>query len=174
MTSEQIITDEDVTGHPSSDPQSLADRAVSALADYCGWHVAPVREETVEVESDGSGVVFLPTLRIVEVVSVAVAGEPVTVVRSDWSQNGWLRVKAKSGAVVVVTLKHGFDVTAALKDAALGLAAMDQQSPDGRLVSSQRLGDRQVTYYTPTQLTDVLTPGDPRVTLARYVLPPRP
>ena len=169
-----IIDGSDVTGHPTSNPDILAMRAIAAIEDYCGWHVAPVREETIEVESDGSGVVFLPTLRIESISAVTVDGSTVTVKREDWSRNGWLRVSARCGVVVAVTLKHGFEVTESLKAAALGLAAMEQQSPDGRLISAQRLGDRQVSYYTPTQLTDVMTPGDPRLTLNRYVIPPRP
>lgn len=170
----RIIDAVDVAGHPSLDPDVLALRAVAAIEDYCGWHVAPVREETVEVESDGSGVVFLPTLRIESISSVTVNDEPVTVERGDWSRVGRLRVPARCGDVVSVTMRHGFKVTESLKAAALGLAAMEQQSPDGRMVSAQSLGDRSVSYYTPTQLTDVMTPGDPRLTLRRYVIPARP
>lgn len=169
-----VISTNDYAGHPSTDPQDVVDAANAAIRDYCGWHVAPVIEETVEVESDGSGVVFLPTLRIVDLVSVEVGGAARVVRRSDWSRNGWLRVHAGVGAPVVVTMRHGFEATASLKTAALGLAAMGTQAPDGRMIARQRLGDRDVTYYTPTQMTDVLTPGDPRVTLNRYRLPTRP
>lgn len=171
---ESIITGVDVLGHPSQDPDTLAARAVAAIRDYCGWHVAPVLQETVTVESDGSGVVFLPTLRVVSVDAVEVDGVPVTVARRDWSQYGWLRVSAEVGVPVAVTLTHGYDVTESLKAAALTLAQA-AKSPDDRLIRSQRLGDAQIDYVSASAAIEaVRVPGSARTTLDRYVLPARP
>lgn len=174
MADTSIIMGADVIGHPSQDPDTLAGRANAAVRDYCGWHVAPVLQETVTVESDGSGVVFLPTLRIVSVEAVEVDGSPVTVQRRDWSQNGWLRVHAACGVPVVVTMKHGVEITESLRAAALTLAQA-AKSPDDRLIRSQRLGDAQIDYVAASAAIEaVRVPGSARTTLDRYVLPARP
>jgi hypothetical protein len=53
---------------PASDEDRLL-QAEALVRAYCGWHIAPVRTHTVVVSSFDATLV-LPTLRLVEVVSV--------------------------------------------------------------------------------------------------------
>lgn len=103
--------------------------ALGMIRDECGWHIAPVLDTTHRLDSDGSRLVVLPTLRLVGVSSVTVDGQPVT--DYEWSENGMLRLASvpprKFGAVEV-TMSHGYDdmpaivtaITAALETSEAG------------------------------------------------------
>lgn len=88
-----------------ADAWAAANAAVRA---YCGWHVAPVITETVTLDGSGTNLMFLPTLRLVDLVSILNDGEAV-------SDPGWSAAGIVRGAWtdkfrgVVAEMEHGFE-----------------------------------------------------------------
>lgn len=94
------------------DPLVAAEQAVR---NYCGWHVAPVVTETVTARPAVAGVIYLPTLKLVDLLSVTVSGTALTadeLAEVEWSEDGMLRRPGgwpKKWRSVVVTISHGYD-----------------------------------------------------------------
>lgn len=110
------MTDIQIAGVTLSDPdltEADVELAWGVIQEECGWHVAPVVEHTLTLDGNGAPVLALPSLRVVEVLSVFVDGVDVTD-DVQWSEAGLLRRKScrvfpKRYRSVVVTLRHGFD-----------------------------------------------------------------
>src|SRR5699024_12271535 len=45
----------------------LVAAATQAIRDYCGWHVAPVEEETLALDGTGTDTLLLPSRLVVDV-----------------------------------------------------------------------------------------------------------
>lgn len=96
--------------------------ASAAIRSYCGWHVAPVLEETVTLDGNGGTVLMLPTLRLVSLDEVRVHGEVVGDV--EWSHMGALRGRwPNRWRSIQVRMHHGFDAPADLLGVVLEAAA---------------------------------------------------
>lgn len=81
--------------------------ACAAVRAYCGWHVAPVVTETVTLDGRGRASYFLPTLRLVDLVSVAADG--AAVVDPEWSVMGEVRgVYSDLLRGIVAVMEHGY------------------------------------------------------------------
>lgn len=101
----------------------------------CGWHVAPVVTETITVDSDGGPLLVLPSLRVVDVTSVSIAGAEVAA--PAWSSHGVIRGCWPAGQRnVAVTLAHGFDRAPA------GLVALAKQFLTNPLAPGARVASR--------------------------------
>lgn len=78
---------------------SVTQAQVTAIAEAiqleCGWHIAPVLEETVVLDSEGTSVLKLPTLKmsaLVEVLNTA-TGEPIPIdLATGWSESGLISI----------------------------------------------------------------------------------
>src|SRR3954468_1891366 len=97
---------------------------------YCGWHVAPVLTMDLLLDGSGSASQRLPSLHVVDVLSVTSGGTDLDVSTLQWSADGYMRSAGHwygdgywGGWTshlrgVAVTLRHGFaledvgDVTA--------------------------------------------------------------
>lgn len=80
--------------------------AEGAVTGYCGWHVAPERTETIRVQAPGSRVLLLPSLHVVDVVSVLDdKGAPV---EHTWEATGVLRLRGARTGRLDVTFTHGY------------------------------------------------------------------
>lgn len=158
-----------------STPDERLEQAQERVRDFCGWHIAPSRTETLTVDGPGSRWLVLPTLRLTAVTSVTEDGALVDAGDYTWSAYGVLTrtygswTRRRSGIVVVFV--HGFDavpppvvaVTRALAQRATdnaGSAARQQAGP----FSMQYSGDGAVMG---------LLEGE-KAALGRYRLPPRP
>lgn len=157
----------DLKGFPGA---PFSPNAVAAAADSvrveAGWHVAPVREETVEVETDGARVALLPSLRVVSVSEVR-DGESGAVL------GGWRVSKARGvlvrkhgcwPAMIEVDLKHGYE---SCPPALLPVIAERAQRARAGLVRQENIGARSVSY---AQTYDTVGSS----ILARFALPARP
>lgn len=99
--------------------------ASAGIRRACGWHVAPVVDETVTLDGPGSDVLMLRTGRLVAVDAVVDGGEVLTdgtdVLDGDltssaffWSGDGWVRrvsgrfTSRERG--VSVSIRHGWDL----------------------------------------------------------------
>lgn len=111
----------DLTGQPA--PPGLLGQASAAVRRYCGWHISPVIDEQLIVDGSGGRALGLPTLRLLDVLSVYEPGavvvsnpplpeEQVSLADLDWSVSGWLsRVTPWTDRErgVWVTARHGFE-----------------------------------------------------------------
>lgn len=115
--------------------QPNIDAAVASIRTQCEWHIAPVLEQTFEVDASPRGF-FIPTLRLVEIVSMVDGDDQEKNLLAESRKlrvYGRGRVKLISGPVlpefVKVTVRHGHDafppellpvVAARARDAAQG------------------------------------------------------
>lgn len=123
----------------------IADAVIRA---YCGWHVAPVVEDDLILDSDGGKRLVLPTLHLLEVLSLVVDGDVIT--DFTFSENGWLTLPnrtrfPKKDRCVEVKIKHGFSYVPELTNIRSKLVSRAMMSPAGTIVS-QRAGTQSVTY----------------------------
>ena len=83
---------------------------VSAIRDYCGWHIAPVIESTFTLDGPDGELIQLRTLRLEGVATVKVDGVEVT--DYEWSEDGSLRRCYWTNRYrgVEVTASHGYAV----------------------------------------------------------------
>lgn len=90
-----------------------ADRLLQAEAlvrAYCGWHIAPLREDVeVTVRGDGGSVLMLPSLHVTAVTAVVQDGSTL-VADTDytWSEAGVLTSYYWGTGPVTVTFSHGY------------------------------------------------------------------
>ncbi|HEY9310242.1 MAG TPA: hypothetical protein VIP82_20760 [Microbacterium sp.] len=107
---------------------------------HCGWHVAPLIEETLTLDGSGGRDILLPSLRVVEVLSVTNDGVDVTT-QVDTSRAGMLRLPSgcwtdRFGRVTV-QLRHGYDLDEVPEVAAI-IAGVAKRGPNaGRVDASE-------------------------------------
>lgn len=168
MTNDLAAPDDlaEFPGAPFAD--SLLDAAVSAVRGEVGWHIAPSRNDTVDVDSRGGRYLFLPSLYVTAVTTVEdVTGDVATAI-DDWrfSANGTLYRAAgwpAGTAAVRVAMTHGFASCPA--DLLSVLAERCQLSAVNRAYAREGVGPFSVTLRDRADRAAV----DPAV--ARYQLP---
>lgn len=151
------------------------DAALAAVRAYCGWHVAPVQEESLTLDGPGSGTLILPSLRVNDVTSVVENGTELDPDTYEWSRSGmvrrlgWTRWTTRYRGIVI-TLAHGYE------ELPLDLQGVVDQLvtrstagiPAG--LASRTVGPFTESYASSSDLS-ALTTAD-RSTLDRYRLPP--
>jgi hypothetical protein len=155
--------------------------AQAAVRRFCGWHVAPVIEQTFTVDGPGGHVLALPTLRLVDVLAVSQDGVEFTadeIAAMDWSHDGYIRAPlqvmdwpddwrwhpgrwTKRLRGVQVTIVHGFESTPELEALIADLAS---RATTGVVVRKQ-IGNRSVEFTPPGLLQHE------KDMLAKYRLP---
>lgn len=99
-------------------------QAEATVRDYCGWHIAPSREETVTFADPVGSRLMLPSLYVTAVSSVTVDGVTQDPSTYRIHRNGWIERRGSGaqwyGGEVSVTFTHGYatppeSVTAAVK-----------------------------------------------------------
>jgi len=124
--------------------------ATQAIRDYCGWHVAPVKEDTLTLDGTGTDTILLPSRLVVDVTRVQVRGEELPASSYEWSTIGALRrlngVWPNSYRSIEVTLKHGFTDMSVLADVVQSISERVRLDPTGA-VSTQRAGTQQVGFF---------------------------
>lgn len=86
--------------------------AVAEVRSYCGWHIAPVVTETLTRDGSGGPVLVLPTLRLVDLVSLTEDGTALADL--EWSTSGMVyrggyRRWSPKFRAVVAEIEHGFE-----------------------------------------------------------------
>lgn len=124
--------------------------AGAAVRRWCGWHIAPVLEQTFTVDARGGRVLRLPTLRLVELVALSNDGVDVDLetvpVPVEWSHDGYLFGSfSRRLRGVQVTIRHGHESAADLAQILTDLAGRAQ--PAG--ITSKTKGSVSVTYAEP-------------------------
>jgi hypothetical protein len=168
---------------------------MAAVRAYCGWHIAPSRDETLVLDGPGGNVLCLPSLYVTDVTLITENGtdladgsDPEVPAQYQWSQAGIVRRSwagcswsGWSGAWwttelrgIAVTLTHGYD------DWPIELAGIIQ-AVAGRITDNPTgLEQQTVGPFTEKYATSgsggagtAFAAADESV-LARYRLPPRP
>lgn len=129
------------------DPLVAAEQAVRR---YCGWHVAPVVTETIVARPAVGGIIYLPTLKLVDVLGLKVSGVDLTedeLAAVEWSEDGMLRRPGgwpHRWRSVVATISHGHDD--ASDAAALIREIAARASIVGAGISGVVVGNRQTRF----------------------------
>lgn len=171
MALPNLIEPEALDGLPGGPyTEEMAEVGAHTVRRAARWHIAPVIKETIILDHDGAGVVRLPSLRVVDVLSVVdisrAEDRPLEYRRHyRWSEAGLLSGKFPAGfRVLSVTLEHGFDECPPEL-----LPVIAQASKEGR-TRTRQAGPFQETYEAgldshPTSTASVLS---------LYSLGPRP
>ena len=137
-----------LTSYRDGDPTLLLAAAEAAVRAYCGWHIAPVRTDTVTVDGSGAQVLPLPTMALRNVESVDENGQPVTLADMQWSASGFLHRPVgwtSNLRGVEVTFSHGYDdVPLEVQAVVLSVAARAAASPDG--ITRTQVGSVSVSF----------------------------
>lgn len=139
--------------------------AHGAVRRFCGWHVAPVIEETLTLDGSGGTDILLPSLRVMQLVSVLNDGTSVAS-QVDTSRAGILRLTSGTWTRrlgrVVVTLRHGYELDEVPEVAAI-IAGVAKRGPNsGRVDASESVNgasrggftDRGAPISIPLTLTE--------------------
>lgn len=78
--------------------------ALASARTFCGWHVTPERKETVTLDGHGGYKLLLPTMRVVDLISVTEDGVELDVDNVVWAARGVL-VKQRTGSTDLVDLR---------------------------------------------------------------------
>lgn len=107
-------------------------QAEQAVRDYCGWHIAPSRTQTVTLRGTASPNLMLPSLYVTAVTSVTVDGAPqVEGVDYDVHREGYLSRRGWgwwTGESIVVVFTHGYDGAAVPPSVTAAVQALAQNA----------------------------------------------
>lgn len=119
----------------SGDPQTLIDAAVAAIRSYCRWHVAPRVIEEIVLDGPGGVDLYVPTLRLMDIVSIDNAGVDIPVDTVDFSRDGIVELHRGAWSnrlgKIKLTVDHGYDDAHELTQLANTIAARAAVSPNG-------------------------------------------
>lgn len=157
-----------VTGDLADAAELALAAAVGEVVDFCGWHIAPQRTDTVTVDGSGSPIQALPTMRLVDLVSVTEDGTAVDVSDVQWSEAGYLwRSTSWTRRLrgVVAEIEHGYATTpATIVSIVCAAAARGLSMVPG--VARESSGGESISY-TPGEGVP-LTEQEQRVLARRY------
>ncbi|MBB3752609.1 hypothetical protein FHT44_005121 [Mycolicibacterium sp. BK634] len=161
--------------------QRALNAALARVRNYCGWHVSPVRSETIVKNGTNDRWLSLPTLKIVEVTEVTECGVvlDLSTIKQSADEPGFLVKQCGHWRYglsnIEVELSHGFtaDEAADFREAVLGLidtASLSIGSSNGGPVIFERVDDVE-THWSALPSAIENTPMD-KSTLARYRILP--
>lgn len=175
--SDDLVTAEDLADLPGAPfSESVVAMVCDAIRAECGWHIAPVREETITVDGSGGRALMLRTLHLVDVTAASENGTALASDAYDWSESGYILRDCgwtDRPRGVQLTIRHGLDACPAGLAAVIGslCAVVSSNNPT---VASETAGGVSVSYR---DLAAGLGEGErlaANSVIAKYALPPRP
>lgn len=141
MVVEQLVSPTDLSGFRGApfSPDVVKGASDSVRRD-CEWHIAPTLEQTIRVRG-GDSVLRLPTLHLVEVVSVT-SSKGVPVNGFDWLPNGVLEREGGFPRFVDVVFRHGYETC---PPELLNVVAERAANGSAGRVRQESLGSRSVS-----------------------------
>lgn len=159
MPADLTADDLDLLG---SDRDAVVASALASARRWCGWHVCPVREETLTLSGSGRDGLLLPTLRLVALVSASEGGRVLSLPDEavvDQSVPGLVR---RVGGVwpvgvgnVTVTFRHGWTPDEAPDWATAVATLAKSRLDDARRASGVRrhvVDDVETEWFSPGSL----------------------
>lgn len=124
-------------------------RGVSnAIRRYCGWHITPVKDDTVTLDGPGGHELTLPTMRIVGLTSITQLGTLVESDKYDWSELGEVDLLhgcwSSRYRSIVAAFSHGYEHASDVERVALAIASRELSSPSG--TTREQAGQVSVSY----------------------------
>lgn len=150
----------------------LLDAVTAEVQAHCGWHIAPTGSATVTVDGSGAPIQALPTLHLVDLVSVTEDGTAVDLTDVQWSAAGYMwRSTAWTGKLrgVVADIEHGYaEAPAEVTAIVCAAAARGFSNPAG--VLREASGGESVSYAAESgaPLAATLTELELRILSRRY------
>src|SRR5690625_590158 len=164
---DDLVTSGELTGFPGAPfDEGVVAAAADAVRVGAGWHIAPVRTETVDVDTDSGRVALLPSLRVIKVAEVrdAETGDVLTGWRLSKHRGTLTRKSGSWPPLIEVDLTHGYE---SCPPALFPVIAERAQRQRAGLAAQESLGSRSVSYRVNY---DAVSAG----ILARFALPARP
>lgn len=163
---EPMLTAQDLIGYrgaPFSQP--AIDGAVDAIRTACEWHIAPEIETTQTLQTFGTDMLVLDSLRVVAVTKVVGStlfgdAQPLDTARVRILDNGIVYLPGGFPEITTITYRHGFTEC---PDALKGIVAERALSGSQGRVKSESLAGRSIA------LADGYDPAGEAV-LSRYRL----
>lgn len=140
---EPLADAEDLAGHHggpfSSDVLAVAG---DTIRDLCGWHIAPITEETLTIRTRGVTTVTLPTLHVQDLIKVedAMTGQPIT--GCHVYADGVLECVRPFPQAIRVTINHGFN---SCPKSLTGVIAEQARAVSRQKVRAESIGGRSIT-----------------------------
>src|SRR5262245_47814838 len=134
---------QELADYLAGDPATMLAYATGLVRGYCGWHIAPSRDEVFIVDGNGHRDLWLPTLYLTDVFYVSDDGATVDLADIDWWRYGRLRrydALPSTGSgyscwtprqrAVEAEVRHGYDETPTdVRAALVSLAARMSLTP---------------------------------------------
>ncbi|QAB18787.1 hypothetical protein Leucomu_13490 [Leucobacter muris] len=169
-----VAIDDIIPATTQVNPAFWMKAAQGAIRRECGWHVAPIIDETLELDGMGGTTLLIPSLRVREIQQVVSDGVDVTE-RVKHSRtagvltlaSGWSR----DVGAITVKLKHGFAADEVPEVAAL-IVTLTKRAAAGGIVVQQAIGGASQRLATGKDGAALGVPllESERATLAPYVL----
>lgn len=165
----------DLAGTLTPTDEDRLEQAEALVRAYCGWHIAPSREDTVTIRVLGGERVFLPSMHVTAVDSVSEAGVALTVdTEYTWdTPSGVLRRTYWAyDELVEVAFTHGYEDVPADVTAVVQAVAQRAVDNPGSLVRSQA-GPFSETYSATSsgQVATLSLLESEKAALAPYKVP---
>lgn len=130
------LDDDEVTRH-------ALDAVTRQIRNYCRWHIAPSRTETITVDGPGGHVLALPTLHLTGIERITDAGTEVD--DPEWSQTGDVRKSdgrrwTSKFRGITAEITHGHDEVPELATIVAELVAQTVNTPAGTAAVTEKMG----------------------------------
>lgn len=131
-----------VTADTQVNPAFWLNAANQAIRNHCGWHVAPIITETLELDGRGSTTLLLPSKRVHAIEKVLNDGIDVTEKVKFSRRAGILTLASgwsRDVGSIEVTLRHGYELTEVADVAAL-IVTLTKRAATAGLVVQRSVG----------------------------------
>ena len=140
----------------------ILERSLAEVRRWCGWHVTPVlTDQQITLDGPGGRLLWLPSLRVVDLTAVTEDGVALNVTELEWSHNGLVRKPitapywTEKFRGITVTISHGYADAKDFEAAVFSVADRKSQAPVGGSVISvgpfRWSDDRSVSGYSFTE-----------------------
>jgi len=116
--------------------------ATAGVRRYCRWHIAPVVEQTFRLDGPGGTVLALPTMHLVEVLSLTERGTAlVEDTDFEWSEVGSVARLGRARwteryRAIIATIRHGYETADDVRQIIQQVVANALASPLGATTES--------------------------------------
>lgn len=131
-----------LTGTEQVNPAFWLKAANGAVRRACGWHVAPIIDETLTLDGRGGTALLLPSKRVHEVTKVLNDGVDVTEAVKFSRKSGILTLASgwsRDVGAIEIDLRHGYDLAEVPEVAAL-IVTLTKRAAAGGNVVQQAIG----------------------------------